>query len=120
MFADPFVDKMLGVLPNVFKTIIGFMFIIIFILDMIYSWIVAFNLRNNIIIVEDLKNKKLNELPDLLEESLKEQIKKIKRIPKRIMKVFPNFISNYTLEFDIIEKLKKTNKKFRRKSRRKK
>lgn len=118
MFADPFVDKMLSVMPNIIKTIIGFILIIIFVLDMIYSWIVAFNLRNNIIIVEDLKNKKLNELPDLLEESLKEQIKKIKRIPKRIMKVFPNFISNYTLEFDIIEKLKKANKKL--KSRRKK
>ncbi len=107
MFVDPFINKILEPLPNILKIIIGIIFIIIFILDMIYSWIVAFNLRNNIIIVEDLKNKKLNELPELLEENLKKRIDKIKRMPKRISKAFPKFISNYSLEFDIIDKLKK-------------
>lgn len=111
MFADPFISNLLNSIPRIFRIIIGVILLIVFVFDMIYSWIVAFNLRNNIIIVEDLKNKKLNDLPELLEQHLKKHIKRFKRIPRRISKVFPKFITNYTLELDLINKIKNANKK---------
>lgn len=111
MFGEPFLDKLLAPLSNFWIILIGIILLILFILDMIYSWIVAFNLRNNIIIVEDLKNKKLSDLPEMLEEALKSQINKIKKIPKRVSNTFPKFIANYKAEFDIINNLKMSNKK---------
>ena len=115
MFADPFFNKILNIIPGFLRIIIGIILLFIFCFDMIYSWIVAFNLRNNIIIVEDLKNKKINDLPDLLEQHLKKHIKKFKRIPKRISKGFPKFITNYAVELDLINKIKKVNKNQKRK-----
>lgn len=111
MFGEPLLDKILALLSDFWIILIGIILIILFVLDMIYSWIVAFNLRNNIIIVEDLKNKKLSDLPEMLEEALKSQINKVKKIPKRVSKAFPKFIGDYKVEFDIINNLKKSSKK---------
>lgn len=108
---SPMLNKVLSLIPNAYIIIISIILIILFVLDMIYSWIVAFNLRGNIIVVEDLKNEKINDLPDLLEKKLKHELKKLKRIPKRIQNAFPIFIRNYKIEFDIINKLKKKSKK---------
>lgn len=108
---DPLTNFILSYIPDIWVYIIGITFIILFILDMIYSWIVAFNLRNNIIVVEDLKNKKLNYLPELLEEYLSKQVNRVKKLPKRVSSNFPKFISDYKIEFDIINNLKNKNQK---------
>lgn len=115
-FGEPLLNKILSFLPNVWIIILGIILFLLFVLDMIYSWIIAFNLRNNIIIVEDLKNKKLADLPEMVEEALKNQIEKIRKIPKRVSKSFPKFIGDYKVEFDIINDLKQKKK---RKSKRK-
>ena len=111
MLGEPLLDKIMAPLSNFWIVLIGVTLLILFVLDMVYSWIVAFNLRNNIIIVEDLKNKKLSDLPELLEDALKSKLNKIKKIPKRVSKAFPKFIGDYKAEFDIINNLKMSNKK---------
>ena len=120
MFGEPLLSKILSPLSSFWLILIGIILIILFVLDMIYSWIVAFNLRNNIIIVEDLKNKKISDLPEMLEDALKLQINKIKKIPRRVSKVFPKFIGDYKVEFDIINKLKNASKNKKARKRRKK
>lgn len=120
MFGEPVLDKLLAPLSNFWIILLGIVLLILFVLDMIYSWIVAFNLRNNIIIVEDLKNKKLSDLPEMLEETLKSKINRIKKIPKRVSKAFPKFIGNYKAEFDIINNLKMSSKKKKTKKSKKK
>lgn len=111
----PLMNCLLGGLSKNVIIIIAILLMALFILDMIYSWIIAFNLRNNIIVVEDLKNNKLNYLPELLEEYLAKQVNKVKRIPKRVSVNFPKFILKYKIEFDIInnliQKIKEENKK---------
>lgn len=120
MFGEPVLYKLLAPLSNFWIILLGIVLLILFVLDMIYSWIVAFNLRNNIIIVEDLKNKKLSDLPEMLEETLKSKINRIKKIPKRVSKAFPKFIGNYKVEFDIINNLKMSSKKKKTKKSKKK
>lgn len=110
MFVNPFISNLLSKISNKLIIIVASITFLIFILDLIYSWIVAFNLRHNIIIVEDLKNSKIGNIPEKVEAVLSKQIKNIKRIPKRISQTFPKFIGNYKIEFDIINKLKKEKK----------
>ena len=50
---------------------LGFILLIIFIFDVSYSVVVAYNLRNRLIIVEKLKNDKLMKIPGVLEKSIK-------------------------------------------------
>lgn len=114
-FGEPLLNKILIFLPDFWILVIGIIMVTLFILDMIYSWIVAFNLRNNIIIVEKLKNKKLSDLPEMLEEALKIQIKKIRKIPKRVSKAFPKFVGDYKVELEIINNLKKRKIKTKKK-----
>lgn len=116
-FSQPFLKNILDSFNNFTIILIGGILLIIFIADMLYSWIVAFNLRHNIIIVEELKDKKLNAIPMLFEQNLSKRIDKIKKIPKRVTNSFPHFVGNYKIEFDIINNLisnkkkKKTRKK---------
>lgn len=102
----PLINYLLSFLSHKTIIIIGVGLLGLFLLDMVYSWIVAFNLRNNIIVVEELKNSKLNYLPELLEEYLGKHVHKVKKMPKRVSVNFPKFISNYKIEFDIINNLK--------------
>lgn len=102
---NPLLEKVLNLFNDNWIFIICIPLLFGFIVDMFYSWKVAFNLRHNIIIVEDLKKKKLNSIPDFFEKNIKNQRKNIKKIPQRFRNAFPNFITNYKIEFDIINKL---------------
>lgn len=110
-FANPFFFSLIGKLNYTFVKIISIVLIILFVADLIYSWITAFNLRKNIIIVEELKNNKLNNIPSLIEKRLKSRIDHLRVVPKHIFTSFPKFINKYKTEFDIINKLKLKNKK---------
>ena len=93
--------------------------LVIFLLDLIYSCVVAYNLRNHIIVVEDLKNEKLARLPGMLEKMLKKRIKGLHSYPKRLFTAFPTLFKGNEKEFELIKKLE-TKEKAKRKKRRKK
>ena len=78
---------------------------IIFVLDVVYSCLVAYNLRNRIIIVEDLKNEKLARIPGMLERMLNKRVKGIRRYPKRLLKAFPTLWKTNEKEFEIMKKI---------------
>ena len=87
--------------------IISITFLIIFIADVIYSAIIAYTLRNRIIIAEELKQEKLKMIPVMLEKKLKNiRIKSI-----RYFKAFPNLKIKYGEELDQIKKWIEINSK---------
>lgn len=84
---------------NVWKTIALILFIFT-VLDTIYSIYVAYNLRNRIIIVEELKNEKLAKLPMIFDKKLKELTEGIKGFPNRLLKAFPDLEKQYHNSFE--------------------
>ena len=85
-----------------FKTwsIIALVLFILVVLDTIYSVYVAYNLRNRIIIVEELKNEKLAKLPMIFDKKLRELSEGIKGFPNRLLKAFPDLERQYHNSFE--------------------
>ena len=77
----------------------------IFIFDLVYSCLVAYNLRNHIIVVENLKNEKLARLPGMFEKMLKKRIKGFRHYPKRLFKAFPTLFKGNERKFELMKKL---------------
>ena len=90
---------------------LAIIFTCIFILDLTYSVIIAYNLRNRIIIVEELKNEKIAKIPVIFEKRLKESIAGFKAFPSRLLKAFPNLNNNV---FDMMKKYKEEAKEKRK------
>ena len=126
--ANPIFQDFLNQMNQLAMMITAFLCFILFLLDTIYSCVVAYNLRNQIIIFSELKNEKLARIPGMLERMMKRRIKKIKKYPSRLLKAFPYILSSNQKEFEIMKKLqttkkrkkKKVNSKKRKNSRRKK
>lgn len=102
--------------------IVAYSLLVIFILDVIYSCMIAYNLRNRIIICEELKTEKLAKLPGMLEKIIRERVEKFKAYPKRLLEAFPNLKNANQKEFDIMKMIrdkknlgKQKNKKHKRK-----
>lgn len=96
--------------------IVALIIFIIFMADGIYSTVIAYALRNRMIVAEELKAEKIKMLPTLLEKKFKNKVDRfhIKKI--RYFKVFPNLKLKYGEELDQIKdwvekKYKKQNKK---------
>lgn len=112
-----------------FKTwsIIALVLFILVALDTIYSIYVAYNLRNRIIIVEELKNEKLAKLPIIFDKKLKELTEGIKGFPNRLLKAFPDLEKQYHNSFEKMkeyrlqekEKRKELKEKYKNKVKRK-
>ncbi len=104
-----------------FKTwsIIALVIFIIFLIDVIYSVVIAYNLRNRIIIVEELKNEKIALIPIIFEKRLKESIAHFKTYPNRLLKAFPDLEKQNHKSFVIMrnyrEQLKKKRKELKHK-----
>lgn len=108
---NPYMNDFLIQFKN--STLIGvtiFLFII-FLLDVTYSCIVAYNLRHRLIVVEDLKNEKLSKIPGMLERMLTSRVKGMKKFPKRLLKAFPTLWKSHPKEFEIMKKIEEKNKK---------
>lgn len=128
-FANPWISEFLLQIKDSFLITFSIIFFLIFIFDIVYSCIVAYSLRNRIIIVENLKNEKLSKIPGLLEQMLTKRLKNVKGIkkyPSRLLKAFPNLFKNNQKEFDLMKKIalkekehkknqKKNNKKIQKK-----
>ena len=99
---------------------VGFILLIIFIFDVSYSVVVAYNLRNRLIIVEKLKNDKLMKIPGVLEKSIKKRLGKIHKYPKRLLNSFPNLLKSNEKEFALMKKISLTEKNKRKEAKQKK
>lgn len=113
-----FVTPLLGLFFSLFSfrfwSILSIILFILVLLDMIYSIVIAYNLRNRIIIVEELKNEKIAMIPVIFDKKLKELTANFKAFPSRLLKAFPDLEKNYHTSFEKMkkyreqEKLKKT------------
>lgn len=91
-------------------TLLSIIFSILFVLDEIYSFVIAYNLRNRLIIVEELKNEKLAKIPVLFEKKLRESIEGFKAFPNRLLKAFPTLEKENYKGFEIMKKYKEQKK----------
>ncbi len=112
------ITQILSWLSPIAMKIMAYSLLVIFILDVIYSCMIAYNLRNRIIICEELKSEKLAKLPGMLEKIIRERVEKFKAYPKRLLEAFPNLKNANAKEFDIM-KMIRDKKKLRKKNTRK-
>lgn len=110
-FTDPMIDKFLMMFTNKVLYITAFILLILFISDIIYSVIVAYNLRNRLIIVEELKNQKIAKIPKIFNDVLKKRVAKFKIYPKRLLRAFPKIKSDHFKEFKIMKTAYKNKKR---------
>lgn len=108
---DPLFTKFLSLFSNTMINVLAIISFIIIATDFIYSAIVAYNLRNRIIICEELKSEKLAKIPGMLEKIMKERVEKFKLYPKRLLEAFPKLKNANAKEFDLMKKLRDKNKK---------
>ncbi len=109
-----FVLPLLAMLFNAFNfkfwKIFALVTFVILVMDIIYSVIIAYNLRNRIIIVEELKNQKIALIPMIFEKKLKESIEGFKAFPTRLLKAFPYIEREYHSSFELMKKYREQKK----------
>ncbi|MGM9834892.1 MAG: putative ABC transporter permease [Bacilli bacterium] len=92
--------------------IISIVLALLFTADVIYSIVIAYALRNRIIVAEELKAEKLRMLPGIIEKTLKEKLTHLNIKKIRFFKSFPDLKNNYETELDEIKKwIDRSNKK---------
>ena len=108
---NPYMNDFLIQFKNSTLIAVTIFLFIIFLLDVTYSCIVAYNLRHRLIVVEDLKNEKLSKIPGMLERMLTSRVKGMKKFPKRLLKAFPTLWKSHPKEFEIMKKIEEKKKK---------
>lgn len=129
-FVGPWVTEMLLQFKDHYLICFSIVLFCLFFLDVLYSCVVAYSLRNRLIIVENLKNEKLAKIPGLLEQMLAKRLQGLKgwkKYPSRLLKAFPTLGKSNQKEFDLMKKIairekerKKKNKKKKKSKKRKK
>lgn len=104
---QPCIRKIITFLGEGWSIRIALILLVIFFIDAVYSMLVAYNLRNRIIIAEELKSEKLMKIPGMLEKAIKDRLGKFKTFPKRLLVSFPNLKNINPKAFDAMEKVKK-------------
>lgn len=102
---QPIVDTSLQYYNAHILNMVALISFIILLIDVIYSVIVAFNLRNRLIIVEELKNEKLAKIPAMFEKLLVDRVSKFKLYPTRLLKAFPRIKMDNYKAFKIMKKI---------------
>ncbi len=117
------VNALLNLIPVHIMNILAYSLLVLFLLDFIYSCFVAYNLRNRLIICEELKNEKLAKIPGMLEKAIKQRVGKAKTFPKRLLEAFPYLMNSNKEEFTIMKKIrdkrKELTKKYKKKTKKK-
>lgn len=114
------ITKVLNLFSPLVMKILAYSLLVIFVLDVIYSCLIAYNLRNRIIICEELKTEKLAKLPGMLEKIIRERVEKFKAYPKRLLEAFPNLMNTNKKEFDIMKMIRDKKKLGKKKEKKKK
>lgn len=117
---DPYLTNMILELNDKALILISFLCFVVFFIDVVYSVIIAYNLRHRLIIVESLKKEKLAKIPGMLEKMLNKRLKKLKKYPKRLLSSFPNLLKSNEKEFELMKKISITEKNKRKKAKKKK
>lgn len=107
---NPFIFSFHDLVSDKFIIILGTIFLFIFIVDMIFSCIIAYNLRHRIIIAEELKSEKWRMIPTLVEKKYKEEISHLKFVKNRLFNAFPNISSDSKKEQELITRIKSKEK----------
>ena len=122
-FVGPWLARFLLQIKDKYLIWSAIILLIIFVFDVLYSILVAYSLRNRLIIVENLKNEKLSKIPGLFEKMLTKQLKNIKgfkKYPNRLLKAFPNIFNTNQKEFDLMKKISLKEKEIKKKKKKKK
>ena len=117
---NPFITKILSVLSNKMIIIISIIILVLFIIDLIWSIIIAYNLKSRLIVAEELKNAKLRIIPKLFEMKYYDQLSKIKFKTNRLIKNYPNLAKDLRDELNVVMKMILDTKKSKKKKRRQK
>lgn len=122
--AQPFIHELLVNMSSLAMGIVAYSLFFIFAVDFVYSVIIAYNLRNRIIICEELKSEKLAKIPGMLEKLMKEKVEKFKAYPRRLLEAFPYLKDANAKEFDLMKMIRdktkgKHNPKKKKKSKKK-
>ena len=107
---NPFIFSFHDLVSDKFIIILETIFLFIFIVDMIFSCIIAYNLRHRIIIAEELKSEKWRMIPTLVEKKYKEEISHLKFVKNRLFNAFPNISSDSKKEQELITRIKSKEK----------
>ena len=118
-FSHPYIPDLVHKIPTTIINIVTIFLMTLFLLDCVYSFIVAYNLRNRIIICEELKAEKLAKIPGMLEKLIKERVENFKTYPKRLLEAFPDLKRENYKEFELMKKLREKNKNKRKKRKKK-
>ncbi len=112
---NPLIYQLRAFLSDKLIIVLGSILLVIFILDMIFSCIIAYNLRHRIIIAEELKSAKLRMIPTLLERKYKEEITHLKFVKNRLFNAFPDIWKDSKKEQELITKIKAKDKETKKK-----
>ena len=116
---NPYLDILLKNIPNNILIILSIICFIILFVDLIWSIIIAYNLRTRLIVAEELKMAKLKIIPKLFENKHKDVLSRIKFKSNRLIKNYPNLAKNLRKELDSVRKMvvdiKSVNKKHKKK-----
>lgn len=113
---QPLLMNMFEIVSMGVLNVIAIILAILFTADVIYSVVIAYALRNRIIVAEELKAEKLRKLPGIIEKTLKEKLTNLNIRRIRFFKSFPDLKNNYEVELDEIKKwLDRSNKKEKKK-----
>ena len=102
---NPFVDIFIGNISQSNLIIFSLLVFILLIADVIWSMVIAYNLRSRLIIAEELKNEKLKIIPKLFESKHKYQISKIRFKQNRLIKNYPNLAKDLRKELNDVMKM---------------
>lgn len=114
-FAHPMVLGFLDHFSAFTQILVGNILFVLFTADGIYSMVVAYNLRNRIIVVEELKNEKAKALPGIFEKQIRSRVEKWKTFPSRLLKAFPDLRAANFEEFEAMRKIKQESKDAKKK-----
>ncbi len=110
---EPIINNFLNIInPNI--NIIFIIILIVFIIDVLFSIIIAYNLRNKLIVAEELKVEKLMMIPNLFIKNHQKQFNRIKIKTNRLIKNYPNLAKDLRKELMILKDMlidNKNNKK---------
>ena len=116
---NPYLDILLKNIPNNILIILSIICFIILFVDLIWSIIIAYNLRTRLIVAEELKMAKLKIIPKIFENKHKDVLSRIKFKSNRLIKNYPNLAKNLRKELDSVRKMvvdiKSVNKKQKKK-----
>lgn len=101
---EPAIMFLFSLIPMKILNITSIALAFLFFIDVAYSVVIAYALRNRIIIAEELKAEKIKKIPVLIQKKLKEKLVNINIKRIRFFKSFPNLKNKYGIELDEIKK----------------